>query len=87
MWALLSVNLLEVRPCFLLLCPLSRFAEKSCSHARILIGTEIAKNITAAFVFIFIEIELIHNVVLVSGVLQSDSDIHIYMYFLHFLSL
>lgn len=56
MWALLSVNLLEVRPCFLLLCPLSRFAEKSCSHARILIGTEIAKNITGAFVFIFIEI-------------------------------
>ena len=37
--------------------------------------------------YIFIEVRLIFNVVLVSGVRQSDSNIYIYIFFSRFFSL
>ena len=39
------------------------------------------------FILFFIEVQLIYNVVLVSGVQQSDSVIHIYTFFFIFFSI
>ena len=48
-------------------------------------GTEGAAPLTPPlFVYLFVEVELIYSVVLVSGVQQSDSVIHIYIFLLFF---
>ena len=44
-------------------------------------GTLVCFFLIILFVYFFIEVELIYNVVLVSSVQQSDSVIHIYILF------
>ena len=46
-----------------------------------------SKPFICFLIYFFIEVQLIYNVVLVSGAQQSDSVIHIYLFFFRFFSI